>query len=345
MAGMRDVAKLAGVSLSTVSIVINGDDKFVSPEIRQRVEDAINVTGYILPPKKRTVAKAIAVVLPTITSVFFSNLLNGIEQTLSENKNVLLFGDTSYNFQKEVQYLETIKKQSLCGVIIDTVCPVGSEDSYYEFLLNTFVSQGIPVVFLERQIKNKDFYCVYVDHYRNAYMATDHLIKLGHRSIAHIAGYPDHLFTNQRFNAYRQALSDNGLTYDEGLIGSGDYTPNSGYIAMKGLMSRRSDFTALFSANDQMAVGAIKAIKSIGKKVPDDIAVVGIDNLSISSIISPPLTTVNVPTYEMGIQAAKIILDILDGVTPMREIKLNCNLIIRKSTNPYANSEWELFGW
>lgn len=345
MAGMREVAKLAEVSLSTVSIILNGKDKYVSPEIRRRVENAILETGYTMPPKQENAPKAIAVVLPVITSVFFSNLLNGIEQIVTQNRHVLLFGNTCYRFEDEMQYLKMIKKQNLCGVIIDTVCPVGNEEEYYRFLDENFLRVNIPVVFLERRITNENFYSVYVDHYKNAYMATEHLIQQGHRKIAHIAGYPNHLFTNQRYDAYRKALSDNGLAFDEGLVVAGDYTPNSGYVAMKQLMSRRSDFTAIFSANDQMAIGAIKAARSMGKKIPDDIAVIGIDNLSISSIISPALTTVNVPTFEMGFQAAKIIIDILNGLKPEREMKLNCNIIVRKSTNPYTSSEWELFGW
>lgn len=345
MAGMREVAKLAGVSLSTVSTVLNNTDKYVSPEVVERVHNAIQALDYRLPPKKRATEKTIAVILPVITSVFFSNLLNGVENAAAEKGYSLLFGNSGFRFDKERRYIEMIQKQALSGVIIDTVCPAESEQEYLLQLKTVFVEKGIPVVFLEHEIPDDSFYCIYVDHLHNAYLSTRHLLEMGHHRVAHIAGYPQHQLTLERIKGYRKALAEAGIAFDPELVGEGDFTPNSGYLAMKTLLSRRSDLTAIFSANDQMAIGAIKAIKSEGKQVPQNIAVAGIDNLSISSLISPALTTVNVPTYEMGFLSAKIISNIRDHLPCKKQHKLDCNLIVRKSTNSFASNEWELFGW
>lgn len=342
MGGMRDVAKIAGVSLSTVSLALNGN-KYVSSDVMERVEKAAKETGYKIPQSKNK--KTIAVILPVITSAFFSNVLNGIENTVTEKGHTVLFGNSSFDFNKELQIIKTVKKQALCGLIIDTACPVGKENGYFQMLKKEFVDRRIPVAFLERHIESDDFFSINIDHYKNAYMATEHLIKQNHTCIAHISGYPDNLVTIQRINGYGEALENHNIPFDEDLVGEGDFSPNSGYLAMKKLMAKRSDFTAVFSANDQMAVGAVKAIKSHGKSTPGDIAVIGIDNIGISSLITPALSTVNVPTYQLGYMAAKVILDTRAGLECEKKHRLESNLLIRQSTNPYANSEWELFGW
>lgn len=346
MPGMRDVAKLAGVSLSTVSVVLNEQsDKYVSPESRQRVLEAVKAIGYQVPAKKNGQKKTIAVILPVITSAFFTNLLSGIENTVTAKKCTLFFCSSRFDFQKELECMETIKRQALCGIIVDTVCPAEQEEQYLAMLKREFVDKGVTVVFVERKIEVEGFYSISVDYYRNAYAATQHLIDLGHRKIAHIPGSNLDKFSTHRMRGYRQALLDNGIQLDPSLICNGDFTPNSGYLAIKTLMQVRSDFTALFSANDQMAIGAIKAIRYAGKSVPEDIAVVGFDNISISSMITPALTTVHVPTYEIGHLAAKIVLDTHEGKSCKRYHQPSSNLIVRKSTDPYATNEWELFGW
>lgn len=345
MAGMRDVAKLAGVSLSTVSVVLNKSEKYVSEEHRKRVMDAASELGYTMPAKKRFTQKTIAVILPVITSSFFSNVLHGIESAVSQESSLLLYYNSNFNFDKESACLRTLGKQSLAGVILDTICPMHKEGEYFAWLKQEFVEKKIPVVLLERKIESYGFYNIYMDNYKSAYRATRYLIDKGHKKIAHIIGNDLMQNTHERERGYRTALEDAGLKYDQELVQKGDFTPFSGYAAMKEIMAIRTDFTALFSANDQMAIGAIKAIKGIGKTVPDDIAVVGFDNLSVSSLIEPALTTVNVPTFQLGRLAAKIILEVTEGEEYEYLNELETNLIIRRSSDKSAPNEWELAGW
>ncbi|MDR2371054.1 MAG: LacI family transcriptional regulator [Treponema sp.] len=332
MPGMRDVAKHAKVALSTVSTVLNNSDKYVSGEIRQKVLAAAVDLGYVLTEKKRFTRKTIAVILPVITSSFFPNVLNGIQDTVSQDKNFLLFYNSNFSFEKEQAYLQTLRKQSLTGVILDSICPADLEDSYLSWLEKEFIDNGIPVVMLERKIKSNRFYCIFIDNFLSAKIAVRHLIDLGHRKIAHILGNKHMRHSFERLEGYRQALKDSGIPADPELIQPGDFTPASGYTAMKKLLDIRGDFTALLSANDQMAIGAIKALRTAGKNVPNDCAVAGFDNLGVSTLVDPALTTINVPTFQMGRLAARIIVDAGEGRPYSHCNKLDSNLIVRRSS-------------
>ncbi len=345
MPGIRDVAKAAGVSTSTVSVVLNNSDKYVSEENRKKVLNAAEALGYKLPPKKVFTKETIAVLLPVITSSFFSNLLNGIEKIASLNDSILLYFNSNYNFEKEKACIMTLKKQNLSGIIIDTVCPVSEENQYFEWLKKEFEDMGITVVVLERKVAYPGFYCIYVDNYKAAYNSIKHLISKGHERIAHISGNDKMLHTQERYMGYYNALKDNGLPVLNELIHKGNFTPYSGYVAMKEFLDMGIKFTALFSANDQMAIGAIKAIKAYGKRIPQDIAVVGFDNMSVSSMIEPALSTTNYSTYQMGMTAANIILSVHNGNKCSYQYELETNLIIRRSSDENAGNEWELEGW
>lgn len=348
MASMRDVAKLAGVSLSTVSVVLDSKtDKYVSDENREKVNYAVEKLGYKLPEKKDAeYKKTIAVILPVITSAFFSNILSGIGKISADYGYSLLYCDTNNSFKKEREYLKILKKQTLKGIIIDSLCFENNQGEYLKFLKDEFITKSkIPIVFLERRVDDENFYSISVDNYQHAYLATKYLLGCGHKRIAHISGNNAYDSSRIRLLGYKDALEDSGIKFDEKIVASGQYTPISGYSAMKNLLAARSDFTALFSANDQMAIGAIKAIKESGRLIPEDIVVVGFDNINQASIVDPALTTINVPTYQMGCEAAQIIVDV-NSNKPVEKIKcLSANLIIRKSSNKFATNEWDLIGW
>ena len=345
MASIRDVAKKAGVSTSTVSVVLNNGDKFVSDAHRKKVLEAVGELGYSLPPKKRFSKNTIAVILPIVTSSFFSNVLNGIEGAISPDDNLLLFYNSNYNFEKEKVCLQTLKKQNLAGVILDSVCPLEQEDEYLKVLNKEFIDKGIPIVMLERNRQMLNLHSVYINNFQGAYRATQHLIEKRHKRIAHITGNEKMLHSQERLEGYKKALEDYGLVYDSELVYRGDFTPYSGYIALKELLKLGRNFTALFSANDQMAIGAMKALKNSGFHIPKDVAIVGFDDLSVSSLIEPALTTIHVPTYQMGRVAAKIILDCTKGKSSAQNNELETNLVIRRSSDETATNEWELFGW
>lgn len=344
MASIRDVAKLAGVSTSTVSVVLNGGDKYVSEGHKLKVLEAAKELDYHIPEKSNFKYNTIAVILPTITSSFFSNVLNGIETPLAPSNN-MLFYSSNYEIEKERRCIEAIKNQKLSGVILDSVCPFSGEKEYIEWLKQELIEHNIPIVVLERNWCKYKVHSVYIDNYKAAYAATEHLLNKGHTKIAHIMGNEKMACTKERFLGYKRALYHHGIIFDPEKISYGDFTPYSGYVAMKKILDLGVEITALFSANDQMAIGAIQAIKASGRSVPRDIAVVGFDNISVGSMIDPALTTVNVPTYQMGNLAAKILLEIDKKYIDKMDNELKTNIIVRRSSEEFASTEWELFGW
>lgn len=347
MATIRDVAKLAGVSISTVSAVIN-NSKNVSPELKYRVQNAIEAINYKVERRTDTNGKkTIGVILPTMTSVFFSNVLKGITDVFSKDSYTVIFYDSNMSFEKEVNYVNILRRHGISGLILDSVCPTEESDRYFGRIRKEYIEKReIPVVILERVVNMKGFRSVSADHRRACYMSTEYLIKKGHRKIAHISSIHKIPFLEDRTRGYREALADAGIAYQEELVAYGDITAMSGYVAMHSLLEVNSGLTALVSINDHMAIGAMKAIKQAGWSIPGDIAVVGFDNISISSMIEPALTTVNYPAYRMGYLAALKITTPQETSSDMYDVNmLDTKLIVRKSSEKEAINEWELFGW
>lgn len=345
MAGMRAVAKLAGVSLSTVSVVLGNGSKYVSEENRKAVLEAAAQLGYQLPEKRRTALKALAITLPNTTSSFFVDVFNGFGEVTAQEGLLMLMYNTNYDFDRELAYIKSLKKQDITGLVLGSVCPREREEEYFAWLNREFSQKGVPVVVIETRQDREGIFNICVDNYKSAYMAVKYLINSGHTRIAHIMGSRKMKFTDDRLAGYRQALEDSGLEFDPELVAEGDYTPFSGYNAMRQLLMRGAEFSALFAGNDQMAIGAMKAAKAQGREIPGDIAVVGFDNLSVSSLIEPALTSVNVPCYQMGRLAASLIRDTLAGKECERLHLLETNLIIRRSSCEGATNEWDLTGW
>lgn len=344
MSGMRDVANLAGVSLSTVSVVLSDSGKYVSPEIAEKVRQAAAALDYKLPFTKRFVQNAVAVLFPQITSSYFSNVLTGIDEVASESNSMILYYNSNLKFEREKECVSILKKQKITGLVLDSACPQELEAQYLDYLREEFVARNVPVVFLGRRVSDPDFYCVYVDNYKSAYEEAEYLIGRDCKRIAYLVGDRNFPYSLERYQGYLDALRDHQIEIDESIIIQGDYSALSGYVAMASLLSRGDSFDALLSANDHMAIGAIKAIKAHGLRIPQDIAVVGFDNLSISSMIEPALTTMRPPALQMGRMAARLACS-ADRQSFARENKFDVKLVIRKSSDETCSSEWELTGW
>lgn len=340
MAGMRDVAKLANVSVSTVSAVLGHSQKNVSEETRKRVLKAAEALDYQLPKNKKNNEGTVAVVLPQIESVFFSALLHGIVRGVGERGLPMTVSTTYYNFAEEQKNLERLRHEHLLGLIIDTIVPLEAAENYFEKIAAFSLKKKIPVTILERRVPDYPLNYVYVDNYEAGVRATQHLLDLGHRNIAHITGHVNSPPSYERKAGYRDALKAAGLPVRQELIFQGDYTPGVGYMRTKEILAKFPEVSAIFAANDQTAIGAIKAIRSEGLEIPRQIAVVGFDNLSISSLIDPALTTISVPTFQMGLSAVELLFE-----DKPRGLKLDADLVVRKSTVPTSGSEWEVFNW
>jgi LacI family transcriptional regulator len=184
------------------------------------------------------------------------------------------------------------------------------------FITDNFIEslkeREIPFVFIDYPPKDEKIYSVMVDNENGAYEATEYLIKLGHKRIAFLAGPEVAWDSKARFKGYLKALKTYGIQFSPELVENGNFTKEEGYAATKRLLEKEEKFTAIFSSNDQMAIGAIRALKESGYKIPIDISIVGFDNIEASSIIEPPLTTVSQPIYEMGKKAVDIITALIN---------------------------------
>lgn len=351
MAGIRDVAELAGVSISTVSSVLN-NSKPVSRKLEERVMRAAEVLEYQPHPLARSLRSSktglVGVVMSLITSSFFPQILKGIEDVAYRQGYSLMFYDASRDVDREEQYVRLLDKYATEGLIIDSIASFEERAEYRRFVESRLLSQRrMPVVSIERPLwSNSPVSAVGVDNVRGGYIATRHLLDLGHTRILHIAGPGEFPVAEDRIIGYRRALDEAGVAFDESLITRGDFTPMSGYSSVKHMLNAGRTFTAIFAANDQMSVGAIKALKEEAIAIPDEVAVIGFDNLPMGTFIDPPLSTVDVPKYRLGASAMELLVSHLrsGSLEPAFE-EVPIRLIPRRSTDRSAESSWELFGW
>lgn len=348
MSSMRDVARLAGVSVSTVASVINGN-KYVSEDLKRRIEAAIMQTGYRkpLPSDHDESQRTLAVILPGIFSTFFSPVLVSICDAASERNMSVMLMDSKRSIQTEITLLKNCIKHGIHNVILDSVCDVRHEEEYFSEIRREMIERrGMNIALIERRMADDAFFSVYVNNYNASYEATCHLLDQGCRHLVHITGANEFPHTRIREAAFRAALLEHGIRFDEKLLMQGDYTPLSGFAATRSILETGIPADGIFAANDQMAIGAIKALHAGGRKIPDDFAVVGFDNLPMASLVTPGLTTVQFPIYQLGYQAVNMLADTLDGRRPDNpRLKLDYRLIIRSSSVRGHNDDWELLGW
>jgi len=327
------VAEKAGVSVATVSRALNGSG-YVSKEARERVLAAARALDYHMNVNARSLTSGktytIALVLPDVTNPFFPAVARGVEDYASDNGYCVMLCNTDGNSRKESDYLAMLRSRKVDGVIFAVSVPSKSR-------INTLLDDGIAVVLVDRDLGDS-YDIVKTDNIGGAMLATNHLIGLGHTRIAFISG-PAQLATSQeRFSGYRDALMSKGIPFDERLVIEGDFRMESGHEAMCQLMNGfdcrdRNGFTAVFAANDLMAVGAVTALEESGLRVPTDVAVMGYDDINIASVMRPRLSTIAQPKYEMGWIAAETIIKRMSEPkgSRMEEI-LQPMLVVRDST-------------
>lgn len=331
MANIREVAKRAGVSVATVSRVLNNSD-LVSEETRERVLKAIkdlnyhpNLLGRNL---RRLKTKMVLALMPNVSNPFYARVVKGIEDVAHKNGYNVMLCNTDSDPEREKAYLDLLKNKLADGVIL--MASVMGKDEL------TLLAENYPVVQCCEYIEGAGASYVSIDNFSAAYKAVKHLINLGHRRIALITCKNDFISTRQRETGYRKALEDANIEFDENLIKYGDYSFKSGMRAARQLLSLEEKPTAIFAISDIMAIGAIKALKEEGFKAPEDVAVVGFDDISFASMYDPALTTVSQPKYDLGCIAMEVLLKHIEGeLEDPQRIFLEHELVIRESTVKY----------
>ncbi len=328
---LEDIAKRAGVSRSTVSRVVN-DQPNVKKVVRERVKQVIAETGYEPHAAARSLAarrtNVIGLVIPSavhtlFTDPYFPRLTEGIAQASNDADFTLsLFLFDSPEDERRM-YPRITRKGLLDGVLVQA--------THIDDEIFTWLGEGnIPYVVVGRPSKTAEMSYVDVDNLYGAYQAVSHLIRLGHRHIGTVTGPLDTEAGKDRLAGFRNALSDRGLLIDEELIAEGDFTEIGGYQATMRLIPEQP--SALFVASDMMALGALRALREEGISVPEDVALVGFDDLPPAALADPQLTTVRQPIKRLGVKAVEILTDLIGKPrSPAQQVIFSTELVIRTS--------------
>ncbi|MEN2767037.1 LacI family DNA-binding transcriptional regulator [Ornithinibacillus xuwenensis] len=328
MANIHQVAMLAGVSVATVSRVLNQQET-VTAKTRIKVEEAIKKLNYepnLLGRNLRTSESRILLILiPSISNPFYTEIIKGIETTaLSQHYNILLC-ETDSNPERENIYYDLVRKKMADGII--------SMDPAVNIETLIKLAQTHSIIQCSEYAEDSGIPYVTINNEEAAYRAVKHLVKLGHERIAIINSDEKFLYARQRLAGYKRALAEHGINpRDSYSLYTHQLGFDYGKQAMKKILKLEEKPTAVFAVSDLLAIGALKEINQSGLNVPDDIAVVGFDNIDFSNMTNPTLTTISQPMYKMGSIAAEMLIDKIKGKT-VESITLDHELITRESTS------------
>lgn len=330
---IKDIARETGLSISTVSFILNNKGDRFPLETRKLVFDAANTLNYrpnqlaigLLTKKTST----LGLIIPDISNLFFSELTKGIEDRSRQSSYNVILCNSNDKYSLEKQCINTLADRSVDGIIM--VMSAETSGSKSGKCLSLLRSLGIPAILVDCFNEVEDFSTTAIDNYEGASLATRYLLDLGHRRIACITG-PLGIATNkERLNGYSEILKQNNIELDPSLIYEGDFRYQSGYKGAARLLEQKP--TALFCHNDMMAYGAARALKDKGYRIPGDISLMGFDDIFFSQYLDVPLSTIMQPVYEMGVCSAAMLLEeILDNNKPKQKIMFTPQLVIRQST-------------
>lgn len=325
---MSDVAKLAKVSTATVSRVLT-DDPRVTSRTRRRVLEAVQTLEYkpnrLASNFRKNSSRTVLVVLPDITNPFFSEIVQGFEAAALERDYHVLLGDTRNSLVLERDFIQLATERFVDGLVLATA-RLSKQD-----LLP--ICEQIPVVLACEYLDDIDLSTVSIDNVEAARTATQHLMDLGHERIGFVTGSLNVILSRDRLRGFREAHLLRGFAVDGTMIVEGDFVSESGEAAVEQLLNRNPRPTAIAFSGDQMAIGALRALRRKGIRVPEDISVIGFDDVPMCQYVQPELTTIHQPKFEIGLTAMNLLLDIIEQKSKIpKRIILPHRLIQRDST-------------
>jgi len=333
---INDVAKLAGVSTTTVSHFINGT-RYVSDDLRERVENAIAELGYhpnsMARGLRRGESKTIGLIVPDNSNPFFAEILRIVENLGYANGYSVILCNSDGDVEKEIAYTNLLVEKQVDGIIF-----ISTNNSCEH--LQQLSDSGIPIVIVDRDIPLKDTDVLLIDNLYGGYLATHYLVTLGHRRIACITGPSVLTPSAGRVGGYHQALAEVGVESRPEWVVAGDFRFQGGETAMEQLLTLPERPTAVFVCNDLMALGAMRAIRRANLAIPEDISLVGFDDILLTSVVSPSLTTIAQPLKQMGEMALELLLNRIQKKTDDAEAKrviLPPQIVVRESCAKYGD--------
>ncbi len=328
---IKEIAKKANVSIATVSRIINNKTEGYSEETRKHVQKIIDELNY----SPNTIARGmvtkktytLGLVIQDIANPFFPKMVRGIEDIANQYGYFILLCNTDGSVEKEENYISFLKGKRVDGIIITT--SNGNDPEY----IQQITEGDIPFVFLDEIAENTN--CVCIDNEMGGYLATKHLIDLGHINIACIAGPKNSITNLNRIEGFKQALIEFGLELNLNNIYEGSYKTESGYSNMKKILKDNNDVSAVFCINDFNAIGAYKAAIENELQIPKDISIVGFDDIYKSLEGQFGLTSISQPAYELGKTSAKMLIDIINNKWTQNVVVLEPELVIKNSSDKY----------
>lgn len=337
---IKDVAAKCGLSVTTVSLVLNNRPNRISEKNKEIILKTAKELNY--QPNQLAVSmvtkktNTIGLILPDIGNLYFAELAKKIEAECSLNGYTVIYGNTSDDVNRDFLYLNTFLNQKVDALLVVHSNYFGIEEQ--KRFLQTIKNNRIPVLAVDRTFESSQIPTVMIDQRVGGYMATKHLLSLGHRRIGCITGIPSVNSSIERLQGYKMVLEEAGIEFDDRLVYSGDFRPQSGATALPVLL--KQGVSAIFACNDMMAMGVYQACIENKIRIPRDLSVIGFDNVFFTEFIDPPLTTIIQPVAEIGRQAAKQVIHMIQGNHLYSEnTVLLPKLLIRNSTLPFVNLE------
>src|SRR5690554_659430 len=328
---IKDIAKAAGVSTATVSMIMNKKDKNISQPTREKVLKIAKEINYIPNSMARSLVtsqtKTLGLVLPDIVNPFFPEIARGAEDRAREAGYSIIICNTDDNVDQENKYIQMLSEKMVDGIILTHSANRNDEMIGLE-------NSRVPIILIDRDYNSPNVLGkVLVDNSRASRDGVKYLIDKGYRRIAYIAGPLNTGTARDRLHGYEIALAEEGIAYDEALVRVGEYKSKWGYDAAEDLLDSQIDFQAIFCGNDAIAIGAMKKLRERGIKVPEDIAIMRFDDIYIASMVDPELTTIKQPNYSMGYEAVNMMIDSIQGKRiDSRNLILETELVVRKSS-------------
>ncbi len=333
---IKDIAKALGLSTSTVSRALRGSHE-ISAETKKLVIEYAEQYNYRPNPialsLKERRSHSVGVVVCEIANNYFSQAINGIESIAYNRGYHVIISQSHESYDREVVNVEHLASRSVDGLLVS----LSAETDRVEHFKKLH-DKGFPIVFFDRVTDDIETHKVVADNYQGAYNATQHLIDAGFTRIAHLASSAHLSISVERLNGYKAALRDNGIPFNETYIKNcnhGGMIFNELEDAVKNLVTLKDKPDAIFSAGDRLTVSCLRVLKTLGLKVPDDIALVGFSNSSFGELITPGLTTVKQPAFEMGQAATELLIKLIESkraVTEFEKVTLQTELIVRESS-------------
>ncbi len=329
---IKDIARISGVGISTVSRVINNKG-LVSKATREKVLNVVKEYNYVPNSNARnlktTQSKNIALMVKGITNPFFANMIREIERQVNLRGYPFLIHQVEDGTDEITAAVQLVKEKNLCGIIFMGGTYNHSEEKFRQlnipFVLTTITTT--------QEVDPDLFSSVIINEFKEAYKATNYLISLGHKNIGFLAKSPllNETTGNRRFLGYKEALEEHNLPYDPHLVEDCEYSPSSGFNATRRLLNKNKGVTAIFAASDTIAMGSAKAVLSAGLSIPDDISIIGFDGIEMAEYYHPSLDTISQPGTEMALSSVGVLFDLISKRSGNQHIVYDAVLLKRGS--------------